>query len=235
MLLTRRPEFAQRRRFDPTKISRLSFWLAADRILGLSDGDAVGTWSDLSGNGRDATQATAALKPLYKVNIVNGLPVVRFDGLDDLLKTAAFTLNQPTTTLLLAKVLTIPVGRNAVIVDGTTADTMDIAYLDTTGALVLYAGAQVTTTFSFGTTDFQIITGIFNSDRSKAYINGSDKTNLSDAGLGNAGGITIGAGALPNQYANVDVAEVIAYNVELENRRRRLVERYLAAKYAIVI
>lgn len=70
---------------DPTDVTNCELWLAADNIVGLNDGDAVTTWSDASGNARDATQATAAKKPIYKTAIVNGEPIVRFDGSDDVL------------------------------------------------------------------------------------------------------------------------------------------------------
>jgi hypothetical protein len=70
--------------FAPTDIAGLQLWLKADS-LSLNDADPVGTWADQSGNARDCTQATAANKPIYKVNIQNGLPCVRFDGTDDYL------------------------------------------------------------------------------------------------------------------------------------------------------
>ena len=58
-------------------------WWPADQITGLEDADPVGTWPDQSGNSNDFTQATAAQKPTYKINIQNSLPVVRFDGTAD--------------------------------------------------------------------------------------------------------------------------------------------------------
>jgi len=62
--------------------SPVGHW-SADTITGLEDGDPVGTWPDQSGNGYDLTQATAANKPLYKVNIQNGLAGILFDRSDD--------------------------------------------------------------------------------------------------------------------------------------------------------
>jgi hypothetical protein len=55
-------------------------------ITGLSDGNAIGSWPDKSGNGYDPTQATAAAKPTYKTAIQGGNPVARFDGGDSLYK-----------------------------------------------------------------------------------------------------------------------------------------------------
>ena len=55
------------------------------RITGLSDGTGVQTWSDLSTNSNDATQATSANRPLYKVNIQGGCPMLSFDGTNDVI------------------------------------------------------------------------------------------------------------------------------------------------------
>ncbi len=55
-------------------------WLRADSLAGLTDGAAVGTWSDVSGQGNDATQSDGAMRPTYRTNVVNGLPAVRFAG-----------------------------------------------------------------------------------------------------------------------------------------------------------
>lgn len=48
-----------------------------------TDGAEVATWTDQSGNGNNAVQNTAGNKPIYKANIVNGKPVLRFDGVND--------------------------------------------------------------------------------------------------------------------------------------------------------
>src|SRR5690606_21088481 len=48
----------------------------ATQISGLNDGDTVTTWNDSSGLDHHATNGTA----VYKVNIQNGLPVVRISS-----------------------------------------------------------------------------------------------------------------------------------------------------------
>src|SRR5574343_1369214 len=77
--------------FSPSDVPGLFQWLVAADITGLNDGDAVATWEDSSGNNRDASQATGANRPTYKTNIVNSLPVVRFDGSDDYLEMGDFS------------------------------------------------------------------------------------------------------------------------------------------------
>jgi len=54
--------------------------LDARFISGLSDGNAVSTWSDRSRNAANAVQNTAVNQPEYKIAIQGGQPVVRFSG-----------------------------------------------------------------------------------------------------------------------------------------------------------
>lgn len=63
---------------------RPDFHLDAVRITGVADGGAVANWPDISGNGRDFIQGTGANQPIYKVNITNGKPCVRFPSNDSL-------------------------------------------------------------------------------------------------------------------------------------------------------
>lgn len=83
---------------EPDAITGLQLWLDANAIVGLVDGDPVSTWDDESGNGNDATQGTAANQPVYKTNIVNGLPVVRFDNTNDGMVTG-YTASNPYTLM----------------------------------------------------------------------------------------------------------------------------------------
>lgn len=64
--------------------SGLVLHLDANAITGLIDGDKVSQWNDLSGNDNHATQSTEANKPIYKTNILNGKPVLRYSGTESL-------------------------------------------------------------------------------------------------------------------------------------------------------
>ena len=69
----------------PTEVSGLAGWWDAS-ALGLSDGDAVASWSDLSGNSRTLAQGTSGARPAYRATGLNGKPAVDFDGSDDYLE-----------------------------------------------------------------------------------------------------------------------------------------------------
>lgn len=64
--------------FSPLSLSP-ELWLKAN-ALALSDGAAVASWTDSSGNNNHATQGTSGTRPTFKTAIVNGLPVVRYAG-----------------------------------------------------------------------------------------------------------------------------------------------------------
>lgn len=63
-------------KFSPLHIPGCALWLEADRGVTLVDGK-VSAWADQSGNGRNASQANAALRPAYLTNNVNGRPIIQ--------------------------------------------------------------------------------------------------------------------------------------------------------------
>lgn len=75
--------------FVPTDLGGdLKLWLPADQITGLNDADPVATWVDRSGSGNDFTAAGAA-RPTFQTNELNGLPGVLFDGVANMMTSAA--------------------------------------------------------------------------------------------------------------------------------------------------
>jgi len=69
---------------SPARIPGLVAWYDA-RYLNLADGDPVGTYPDLSGNGFDLTQGTTAAKPTFVASGYDGTPAIFLDGVDDYL------------------------------------------------------------------------------------------------------------------------------------------------------
>lgn len=58
-------------------------------FLGANNG-FIATWYDQSGNTRNLTAAATTNQPLFVANVVNGKPVLRFDGTDDYLRNTSF-------------------------------------------------------------------------------------------------------------------------------------------------
>lgn len=61
---------------------RLQLWLKSDTGVVLND-TTISRWIDQSGNGNDAIELTKNRQPVLVDNVINGKPVIRFDGLDD--------------------------------------------------------------------------------------------------------------------------------------------------------
>ena len=72
---------------DPATTPDLTARWSADS-LALRDGDLVSIWPDSSLNGNDA-MATASSRPTYRV--IDGVPMVQFDGIDDYLASGSGT------------------------------------------------------------------------------------------------------------------------------------------------
>jgi prepilin-type N-terminal cleavage/methylation domain-containing protein len=77
-----------------TSIPGLRLWLEPslnDSITGnqagtnLSDGELVASWNDISGNNIDVSQEINNRQPQFIASAINGLPAIRFDGVDDVL------------------------------------------------------------------------------------------------------------------------------------------------------
>lgn len=70
-----------------------ALWLdAADSATVTTVSGNISQWNDKSGNNRNALQATAASRPTYAPNLLNGLPGVSFDGVSDWLESGSVTL-----------------------------------------------------------------------------------------------------------------------------------------------
>jgi len=67
---------------DPSAISGLQLRLESDVGVTVT-GSGVSTWADQSGNSNDFTQTVDADRPPLATNVINGLPVVRGDGVSD--------------------------------------------------------------------------------------------------------------------------------------------------------
>lgn len=78
---------------SPTNFSGLFLWLDANDTTTIITGsvNAVSTWSDKSGGGRNFTQATAGSRPTYQTSSFNSRPSINFDGNSDFLTYSSVT------------------------------------------------------------------------------------------------------------------------------------------------
>jgi hypothetical protein len=76
------------------KATSLKAWYAARLQPVVADNTAMASLSDFSNNSTVLSQATSGLRPKYRTNIINGLPAIEFDGVDDRLAFTSTSLTQ---------------------------------------------------------------------------------------------------------------------------------------------
>lgn len=209
----------------PTDVAGLQFWYKADSFTTLVDGDQVNVgWNDGSGTGNHAfTQRPE--NPIFKTNILNGLPALRFDG-----SVGGFNLNTPLT--------------------GTTFSLFALYKETATRFNVLGGGAGGQTFFGSGYS----IDDIFLRDESDAGLSLSDTNPNSFVVLStvnNAGsaqmwrdGVSKGTGTVSGtiSFATIgtrngnlerstgDLIEVFGFNAAVSSGDRIALQNYLGAR-----
>jgi hypothetical protein len=237
---------------DPRTIPNLRLWLKADAIQNLIDGDAVAAWSDISGNGWSATQSTAGSRPTYKTNILNGQPVVRFDGGDHLdfnnNATPLFSAAGEWTLFVVHKISTTT-GTSGILGQYIAAVSNGRYYFYDAGSFLgstATLGSVTQTNGAESTTTTRVdVHRRSASNRFRTYSNGvnnDDDTDASTRNLlqcGNILGAITSSGSVYNgamqNYYNGDIAEVILFNRDLTDAELLAVQSYLGTKYGRAI
>jgi hypothetical protein len=195
------------------------------------DNDPIGGFKDKSGFNHHVLQPGTTSRPLLKLAVQNGLPVVRSDGVDDNLK-CAFTLTQPVYLIAAFKFLTSTAPRT--LLDGYNALTCMIFQYPATN---MYLGSDVGSDpgASAAPGVFRVVEFFFNGPQS--YIRIADNyyapgaTNLGYPGNGTMGGVSLfvrGNGADPG---DVDLGELAVYSGEPSAADRAFLVAYLQDKW----
>lgn len=216
---------------SPAAIAGMMVWFEADAITGLNDGDAVSTWPDSSSNGSDLTQSTGSNKPVYKTGIVNGRPVVRFDGTDDKMATEALTQAQPITSFVVARTNAPAGGSHHTLWSNGSGGIQHYLTL-TDGFHSMWGGSALT-----GTTDrtqgWHVFEAVYNGASSVGAIDGITDPAVGNVGAGDFSASALQVGTNNASFLGGDVAEVILYDSELSADDREAVRGYLLLKYGI--
>ena len=215
--------------FNPTQIPGCVLWLAADK-MGLADGAAVAQWSDLSGRGNHAVQATVAKRPVFNLAQLNGLPGLTFSNanLTNLVSTFAATVAQPSTYFLVAR-HDGPV--NTMFFDG-NASGHNTFYIDPSNALALYAGLSPAGGAITSPTGYHVWEVIFNGAASASYRDGIVVQSNINPGAQGVTGLNIGTyGGL--QAMTGVINEMTVHQGLKSPSERAAIRAYLGSKYAI--
>jgi hypothetical protein len=243
--------------FLPTDLAGLAIWLKADS-LNLLDGSGVSVWTD-SGPSGYTVPFTVALgnRPTYKSNIINRLPVVRFDSSNN--QALFCSGNIGTANLTSFTVLnSSQKSKAALIANSAKGSFATVANYET------YVGDTPGSGWSFSAQKNPNTGQIFVTNNAAAMYLGDwvIRTDVADDVGGNytqrrnsstiysttfaagniaaniAAGNSFSVGATryngaPSNFYSGDIAEVILYNRALSTSEQVQVENYLKFKYFI--
>lgn len=209
-------------------LAGLQAWYRSDLGITKDGSNLVATWADQSGNGRNLTEATN--KPLWVASLVNGHPALRFDGTNDLLTTAAFSVSQPFTCFLVMKTVSNTNGDRAMAF-GTDAASPNL--VQRAGPLLQVQsdsldGASV----SVDTTSFHYFKALFNGTSSVISIDGgADATDADNLATGLT--LVVAGSDGFGDFANVEIAEFFLYNSSISGSVLTGVNSYLSIRYGL--
>lgn len=227
----------------------IAWYDAAD--IALADNDPVSSWTDKSGNGNTLAQGTGSKQPLYKTNIINGLPVVRFDGTDDnLIDTSISGITNTTVNeMCVACVMnvTTPGASSHSVFGLTTAgpgakelradNTIPLTYLNGDGgcsATLAIPGCYDRNLFIVFNTTPGSCSPPGPGNQNRAYVNGLDSGQVSlMPTLRPILQICLGASTNTQLFCVCDIAEFILWERDLQPCELDTVFRYLSNKYAL--
>lgn len=196
-----------------------------------SDGDPISQWTDLSGEDNHCVQAIGSKRPTLKLAIQNGLPVVRFDGVDDDL---AHLLDIPGANTVFAVVKMIGTTGEQIVISASSGGNLAAYIRGRSGSenWGTYRQADV-----FANTpisgSFKQVTIVSRSGTDLDLVTDGNVETKVAAGYHVDAAIRrrIGSGQATNWFGG-DIAEILLYDSALSAVNRQAVEAYLRTKWA---
>lgn len=226
---------------SPATYPGLLVWLNAT-ALNLNDGDAISSFTDQSGHGNHFVQATPAERPIFKVNIVGGEPVARFDGVDDFLQST----NPLSLSTFSIFIVFYSSSAGSMIYEhspNVNSNPGSFLFTDASDTIAVLRGSNktardyVVTPGNWGVSNWIIACHSFGGTHRthRLYVNGSLPF-LSPAASGDPGtGLVSDILYLASRggvglFAPIDVPDVLVFTPQLTTTQEREVMRYLQNK-----
>ncbi len=223
--------------FAPSDIGTLYQWLKADSYSG-SDGDQVSTWEDSHTTNRDAT-GVGATKPVYKTNIVNSLPVIRFNGTTSYFTLGDFSALTAVEVFIVIKLDADPPAANlsglwAISSSGETYPDTHYPYAD--GAIYEPFGSTTRKTVGNPTLSLSSTFRVYNvwsaSGDWAANLDGSNLYSSATNTVGVNSNCTLGKSITGTSFLlDGDVAEFVLFSAKISGGDRTSMISYLSTKY----
>ena len=233
-------------------------WLSAESgvynnagtVLAASN-DNVQQWNDRSGNAKHATQVTLGNRPNLITGALNGYPVIRYAAAnnDRMLSTGLSTANSASIWVV-ARYSSLPSSNPGLLqgaasgngYSGAPGDKNIGMWVSSTTTQVCGRGIQsdgtqrnVTMSTALSSGQTYVLNTMYRTASIDQYVNhGAAGSVATDGTLRTWTDMAIGCQAGTESW-NGDIAEVVAYNVLVNDAQRLLVANYLAAKYGLTL
>lgn len=189
-------------------------------------GAGVSQANDLSGNARHLLQGTDTNRPSYSGGVIT------FDGVDNYLKTSAFTFSQPETIYIVFNPISYTA--NDAVFDGNARDSGRFIQTVTTPEYRIVAAAsllQLANGPAVGS--YGVYCVVINGASTSGRLNNGAKVS-GTTGAGNMGGFTLGArGDGAGEWSNIGVKEVALFPAAHSDPEQDSIISYLMSKHGI--
>jgi prepilin-type N-terminal cleavage/methylation domain-containing protein len=215
-----------------------------------SDGSTITTWFDLNTQSSfkiNAVQTTADNKPKYKINIINGLPGIYFDGSNDFFLVPSPGISGKSLSVFIVGMRTSFLGQFGLVSGVSTTTYWETdqtgfqAYFDNGGNISTGAASawlsNVTSANPGNSTPF-IYSTIFNGLTNINYLNTNAGSPVNVTPIFNIDRIYLASrygGGTNYYFFNGHICEIIIFNRGLNTEERLAVNGYLSRKYAIKV
>lgn len=217
----------------------LTMWLSAGNGIQIGSGSSITNWYDASGNANSATQSSSGYEPSIVDNVINGNPVVRFNG------TSSYMVIDDAENIRLANsdyeifvvaksnssalqfLFSGGIGEQEIQLNGASG----LRFLPAGGKLVDAGTAAEYVTgepFIFNVQATSTESNIRINNLKLGYLEGNGRSSYANQVL-----LGLRTGGL--YYFNGDLAEIIVYNKALDVTSRNSVNSYLSSKYGITL
>ncbi|WP_185154093.1 T9SS type A sorting domain-containing protein [Fulvivirga sp. M361] len=216
------------------------FWVRAND-LSLSNGASVSAWSDVSGNALSATQGSLSSRPTFNTNVVNSLPALSFDGGDALSLGDVLDVTPGTDSWSFFSTFNVNTNNEGTLLSRSTASDRQYQFYVENNNFNFYSGGDLSQGTATATGSWAIGSAITSASSKNSWVSAaSDVTGGTVGTTTSTVDVLIGARFLDDGVNSTfrldgEIAEIIFYNVEINEAQRIIIDNYLAAKYDINI
>ena len=228
--------------FRPLSAGNCVLWLDATDPAGTgvqpANNSTLASWVDKSGLGNNVTQATSANQPTYVRGVVNGNPVVRFDGVNDSLQDSSFTAlgTSNVSFWLVERNLNGSLGAAPISFGYFTGNEPagGIIFQNNGGLQPLTDGNNsVVYTSATARIDFLNRTNVTGGVGGSMYLNGNSLSKLDNSTGTYPTTFVVGLRHSATIYTSGDICEILIFTGTPTSTQRQQIESYLAAKWGL--